>query len=311
MWLQVNQGKVSDFSRVNCFFSNNTSSIGPPILDNTTCTVVSGKSRAMVESQAMNDYLSVLLIAMCLFLSSVVIMCGAFYYRRELRVWIYSRCGLRMCYKTTSFEEQQDKDRLFDAYVCYSVKDEAFVHQVLAQGLEGGEPNYRLCLHYRDFNVSTYVADTIIEAVESSRRTILVLSKNFLYNEWCRFEFKSALNEVLKDRRRRLIFIVTGEIPQRDLDPDLRLYIKTNIVIEWGDRQFWQKLQFEMPDVKRSCVHQRSAVNIYATNTPMHLERSRSPALPPPPPPGKLPPFLQNPPSLPRNSRPLPHPLWA
>lgn len=312
-WLQVNYGKVLDANKIVCMFNNITKAVGPHLADfnATSCAAYTGGSRAIVESQVMNDYLPLLLITMCVFLASVVIVCGAFYYRRELRVWIYARCGLRMCYKTTAFEEQQDKDRLFDAYVSYSVKDEAFVSQVLAAGLESGDPGYRLCLHYRDFNVSAYVADTIIEAVESSRRTIIVLSKNFLHNEWCRFEFKSALHEVLKDRRRRLIFIVMGELPQRDLDPDLRLYLKTNTVIEWGDRQFWQKLQFAMPDVKRPCVHQRSSVNIYASTTPTHLERSRSPPLPPPPPPGKLPPFLQHPPSLPRDSRTLPHPLWA
>ncbi|KAF5283016.1 hypothetical protein FQA39_LY04887 [Lamprigera yunnana] len=312
-WLQVNSGKVLDSAKIACTFNNSIKHSGPPMSDfnSTSCAAYTISSHAIVESQVMNDYLPMLLVAMCVFLASVVIVCGAFYYRRELRVWIYSRCGLRMCYKTTAFEEQQDKDRLFDAYVSYSVKDDSFVNQVLVPGLEGADANYRLCLHYRDFNVSTYVADTIIEAVESSRRTIIVLSKNFLHNEWSRFEFKSALHEVLKDRRRRIIFLVTSELPQRDLDPDLRLYLKTNTVIEWGDRQFWQKLQFAMPDVKRSCVHQRSSINIYASTTPMHLERSRSPVLPPPPPPGKLPPFLQHPPSLPRDSRTLPHPLWT
>lgn len=311
-WLQINYGKVLDAKKIVCMYDNITKAVGPHLADFNATSCAAHSSRAVVESQVMNDYLPLLLITMCVFLASVVIVCGAFYYRRELRVWVYSRCGLRMCYKTTAFEEQQDKDRLFDAYVSYSVKDEAFVSQVLAPGLESGDPGYRLCLHYRDFNVSAYVADTIIEAVESSRRTIIVLSKNFLHNEWCRFEFKSALHEVLKDRRRRLIFVVTGELPQRDLDPDLRLYLKTNTVIEWGDRQFWQKLQFAMPDVKRPCVHQRSSVNIYASATPIHLEsRSRSPGLPPPPPPGKLPPFLQHPPSLPRDSRTLPHPLWS
>nr|WNA22116.1 Toll-like receptor 1 [Altica viridicyanea] len=315
-WLQVNYGKVVDANKIMCMYNNSTKDLGPNLSDfnGTSCVnVFSGSNRQIVETQAMNDYLPLLLVTMCIFIASVVIVCGAFYYRRELRVWIYSRCGLRMCYKTTAFEEQNDKDRLFDAYVSYSVKDEAFVSQVLAPGLESGDPGYRLCLHYRDFNVSAYVADTIIEAVESSRRTIIVLSKNFIHNEWCRFEFKSALHEVLKDRRRRLIFIVTGELPQRDLDPDLRLYLKTNTVIEWGDRQFWQKLQFAMPDIRRPCVHQRSAVNIYATATPSHFEsRSRSPALPPPPPPGKLPPFLQHSSSLPRESRSsMPHPLWA
>ncbi|KAJ8926647.1 hypothetical protein NQ314_020968 [Rhamnusium bicolor] len=313
-WLQVNYGKVGDANKITCMYNNISKALGPHMSDfNSTSCVNSyqGSNRAVVETQVMNDYLPLLLVTMCVFIASVVIVCGAFYYRRELRVWIYSRCGLRMCYKTTAFEEQQDKDRLFDAYVSYSVKDEAFVSQVLAPGLESGDPGYRLCLHYRDFNVSAYVADTIIEAVESSRRTIIVLSKNFLHNEWCRFEFKSALHEVLKDRRRRLIFVVTGELPQRDLDPDLRLYLKTNTVIEWGDRQFWQKLQFAMPDVRRPCVHQRSSVNIYATATPSHLDRSRSPALPPPPPPGKLPPFLQHSSSLPRDTRTMPHPLWA
>lgn len=309
-WLQSNFGKVIDGRKIVCVYDNRTNAVGPPLADfNATCAAYAGGSRAVVESQVINDYLPLFLVTVCVFLTSVAIVCGAFYYRRELRVWIYSRCGLRMCYKTTAFEEQQDKDRLFDAYVSYSVKDETFVNQVLASGLEAGDPGYRLCLHYRDFNVSAYVADTIIEAVESSRRTIVVLSKNFLHNEWCRFEFKSALHEVLKDRRRRLIIILTGELPQRDLDPDLRLYLKTNTVIEWGDRQFWQKLRFAMPDVKRPCIHQRSSVNIYASS---HVDRSRSPALPPPPhpPPVKLPPFLHHPPaSLPRDSRS--QPLWA
>lgn len=316
MWLKENSGKVFDAPKITCMLDNVTKSVGPKLIDynSTVCTVYSDQSGTIVESRVMNDYLPLMLVTVCIFLISVVIVCGAFYYRRELRVWIYSRCGLRMCYKTTAFEEQQDKDRLFDAYVSYSVKDEAFVNQVLGPGLEGSDPGYRLCLHYRDFNVSAYVADTIIEAVESSRRTIIVLSKNFLHNEWCRFEFKSALHEVLKDRRRRLIFVVTGELPQRDLDPDIRLYLKTNTVIEWGDRQFWQKLHFAMPDVKRSsCHHQRSSVNIYSSSASSahHVDRSRSPALPPPPPPSKMPPFLQHPNSLSRESRPLPHPLWA
>ncbi|KAK9722789.1 Leucine rich repeat [Popillia japonica] len=260
-WLSVNLAKIFDATKIICMYNNVTRSLGPYLTDfnSTKCSVTTANSKAIVESKAMNDYLPLMLVTMCVFLASVVIVCGAFYYRRELRVWIYSRCGLRMCYKTTVFEEQQDKDRLFDAYVSYSVKDEAFISQVLAPGLESGDPSYRLCLHYRDFNVSAYVADTIIEAVESSRRTIIILSKNFIHNEWCRFEFKSALHEVLKDRRRRLIFVVTGEIPQRDLDADMKLYLKTNTVIEWGDRQFWQKLQFAMPDVRRPCVHQRSS----------------------------------------------------
>lgn len=318
-WFQANYNKILDPEALSCILTNITQVVTIPLSDfnSTTCTTYTKSSTVLLEGQVSNDHIILLLITIALFLTSLGIVFGCFYYRRELRVWIYSMCGLRMCYKTTSFEEHKDKDRLFDAYISYSVKDEAFITQILAPGLEAVQPGYRLCLHYRDFNVSAYVADTIIEAVESSRRTVVVLSNNFLHNEWCRFEFKSALHEVLKDRRRRLIIILTGEIPQRDLDPDLRLYLKTNTVIEWGDRQFWQKLRFAMPDVKRPCAHQRSSINIYTSTTPpchldhqMHGGRSRSPALPPPPPPGKIPhhAFLQPPPD---NGLPLSPPLWT
>jgi Leucine-rich repeat (LRR) protein len=331
-WLQGNFVKVVDANKIVCMFNNVTNIVGPPLADfnSSSCAAFTGGSTAVVRNPFLNSYLPVLLVTLCVFLASAGLVCGAFYYRRDLRVWVYSRYGLRMCYKTTAFEEEQDRDRLFDAYVSYSVKDDAFVSQVLATGLEQGDPNYRLCLHYRDFNMSAYVADTIVEAVESSRRTIIVLSKNFLRSEWCRFEFKSALHEVLKNRRRRLIIIMLGELPQRDLDPDLRLYLKTNTCIEWGDRLFWQKLKFAMPDEKRdSCRssrghhHQRSSVNVYSaasTGLPS-FERSlglqRSLPLPPQPSPGKLvPPFVhshQNNLQTAEREMPrrLPQPLWA
>ncbi|XP_075227523.1 toll-like receptor 6 [Lycorma delicatula] len=308
VWLKVNYGKVLDANKIACLLNNVTNSLGPPLKDinGTICDIFPGGTRGMVGRHVINDYLPLFLCTIFAFSASVALVCGLFMYRRELRVWIYSRCGLRMCYKSTAFEDEQDRDRLFDAYVSYSVKDDAFVSQMLAQGLEQGDPPFRLCLHYRDFNVSAYVADTIVEAVESSRRTIVVLSKNFLQSEWCRFEFKSALHEVLKDRRRRMIVIVLGDIPQRDLDPDLRLYLKTNTTIEWGDRLFWQKLRFAMPDARKSI-----------TGPPPLYDRG--PALPSPPhhPPGKLlPQFLHHPNNLQiathrESTRRMVQPLWA
>ncbi|CAK1555171.1 unnamed protein product [Leptosia nina] len=290
-WFRNNLGKVEDANRITCIFDNITNAVGPHMSDfnSTICTSHVGGVSSIIENQVINDYLPLLLISLCVFVISSVLICGVFYWRRELRVWIYYHCGFRMCYKSTAFDDEADKDRLFDAYISYSVKDEAFVAQMLAPGLESADPSFRLCLHYRDFNASAYVADTIIEAVESSKRTIIVLSKNFINNEWCRFEFKTALHEVLKERRRRLIIILLGDLPNRDIDPELRLCLKANTCIEWGDRQFWQKLRFAMPDL-RKCQYHRSTVNIYASVSPVGA--GRAPAPPPPPPPGKLPPLL-------------------
>ncbi|XP_071445931.1 toll-like receptor Tollo [Hetaerina americana] len=198
------------------------------------------------------DYLPLLIAALTVFVIVTFLSLLIFIYRLELRVWFHSRYGVRLFLfpsSSSSMGASQigDSDKLFDAFISYSSKDEAFVAQELAPSLE---PNYKLCLHYRDFPVGGYITDTIVQAVESSKRTIMVLSENFIRSEWCRFEFKSAHHRVLRDRRRRLIVIILGEVPPaRELDPDIRLYLKTNTYLQWGDKLFWEKLRYALPDV--------------------------------------------------------------
>lgn len=206
-------------------------------------------TKTIIERQALEDYLPFLIATLVLFLLLVLICIVCFFFRHELRVWFYSRFGVRLFYRQADVDRADDRDKLFDAFISYSSKDEAFVADELAPVLEMGNPSYKLCLHYRDFPVGSFIADTIVQAVESSRRTIMVLSENFIKSEWCRFDFKSAHHQVLRDRRRRLILVLVGDVPQRDLDPDIRLYLKTNTYLQWGDKLFWEKLRFALPDV--------------------------------------------------------------
>ncbi|XP_012272309.1 toll-like receptor Tollo [Orussus abietinus] len=205
-------------------------------------------TKTIVERQALQDYLPLLVTTLAVFLMVTLLGILGFVFRQELRVWFHAKFGVRIFYRNTEVD-REDRDKLFDAFVSYSSKDEAFVAEELAPVLETGNPSYKLCLHYRDFPVGSFVADTIVQAVESSRRTIMVLSENFIKSEWCRFEFKSAHHQVLRDRRRRLILVLVGDVPQRDLDPDIRLYLKTNTYLQWGDKLFWEKLRFALPDV--------------------------------------------------------------
>lgn len=224
-----------------CVIINVTNFIEPPVHDNYTSTTI-------IQHRDLQNYLPLLVVTLVAFFFIILLTLVIFIYRQELRVWFHSRFGVRLFYKTSEIE-MDDRDKLFDAFVSYSSKDEAFVAEELAPVLENGDPPYKLCLHYREFPVNGYISDTIVQAVESSRRTIMVLSENFIKSEWCRFEFKSAHHQVLRDRRKRLIVILLGEVPQKDLDPDIRLYLKTNTYLQWGDKLFWEKLKFALPDV--------------------------------------------------------------
>nr|QJQ31007.1 toll-3 [Scylla paramamosain]QVX27328.1 toll-like receptor 3 [Scylla paramamosain] len=275
IWLNGNDRKVVDGKDIKCYSEEADEEPGSFITDfNVTTCMNSTSTSTVIQPMVLGNLLHPV-IATCASFVVVVLLVLCFLYRGALRVWVFSRCGFRMCHKAATTD---DRDKLFDAFVSYSSKDEAWVNQVLAGELERGERPYRVCLHYRDFPVTAYIADTIVEAVESSRRTIIVLSKNFIENEWCRFQFKSAHHEVFKKRRQRLIVVVLGEIPSRDLDPDLRLYLKTNTCIKASDSRFWEKLRFAMPDVQNSqrVVHAYSSIpersssstNKYSVNSP-------------------------------------------
>nr|CAD7568689.1 unnamed protein product [Timema californicum] len=242
-------------------------------------------TNTMIRRQIIADYLPLLITTMCFFALVVVLTLLVFFYRQEMRVWFHSRYGIRLFYRGVEID-RDDREKLFDAFVSYSSKDEAFVAEELAPTLEHGDPPYKLCLHYRDFPVGAFIADTIVQAVESSRRTIMVLSENFIKSEWCRFEFKSAHHQVLRDRRRRLIVVLLGEVPQKDLDPDIRLYLKTNTYLQWGDKLFWEKLRFALPDVPNNqrgargggigTGHNRNVVNHHVVHHHVHRHNNHN-----------------------------------
>jgi len=61
---------------------------------------------------------------------------------------------------------------------------------------------------------------------------------------------KSAHNSVLKDPTRKVILIILGDLPSKDLDADIRLFIKNQTLIKCDDKNFWEKLRYALPDVK-------------------------------------------------------------
>ncbi|XP_060524610.1 toll-like receptor Tollo [Cylas formicarius] len=255
---------------------NGSACTGAPNIDN----AINGNltaTKTIIKQHVFHDYLPLLIVTLAVFAAVVAVTLTVFVFRQELRVWFHAKFGLRF-FQSRGDLDRDDKDKLFDAFVSYSSKDEAWVAEVLAPALE---PNYKLCLHYRDFPVGTaFLADTISQAVDSSKRTIMVLSENFIKSEWCRFEFKSAHHQVMRDRRRRLIVVLLGEVPHKDLDPDIRLCLKTNYYLQWGEKLFWEKLKFALPDVQNNRRHPSVRVPHVHHHVHRHSARGQAPSAP-------------------------------
>jgi hypothetical protein len=249
-WLPTRSDIIRDVEDIQCVYNETT--VLPLALEfnMSSCTNFSArKSNMLAAKYQVQDFVPFVIIGSSVFVLLLFSVIVIFIYRREMSVWFYSRYGVRLQGRA---ESRREEEKLFDGFVSYSKKDEAFVAQILAPELEYGNPPIRLCLHYRDLPVASgYLSDAIVEAMEASRRTILVISENFLKSEWCRYEFKSAHHEVLRSSsiRNRLILIFIGRINSKDLDPDIRLWLKTCTFLQWGEKMFWEKLRYALPDV--------------------------------------------------------------
>ncbi len=245
-------GLISDSRLVECYSSEKEAFL--PLNDNVTCsdalavTYQDGGGDGDEANVSSQNILPILIgiIAVC-----VVLVCTSvvlFVFRTPLRVWLHSKYGIRVFGKTR-------QDKLYDAFVSYSAKDEAFVQQVMVPQLEHDDPGYKLCLQYRDLPSNSSIADTFPGVSHLCDRHVLVVSKSYLAAEWP--QMRCALQNFAKKLRPVVIFL--EELSSLDLAaaPELNLLLKTSVSLRWNETGFWNKLRFYLPDAREASATTR------------------------------------------------------
>ncbi len=162
-------------------------------------------------------------------------------------------------------KEVAEEEFEYDAFICYSSKDYMFVRYELIEHLEEktksqddvepipnledtqGHQYFRLAVDFRLFLPGGLVTDYIIDYMNRSRKTIILVSQNFLDGNWTMWEYQLAQSRAL-ERRDTLIVVLLEDIPMRKMPRGLNKLIKDRAHMEWtddpiGQDVFWRKMR--------------------------------------------------------------------
>ena len=221
-------------------------------------TPVTGVGVAGLPVNVLPIAVAIIAVAIVMAVASVLL----FVFRTPLRVWLHSKYGIRVMnsnghggghFRGGSHHEA---DKLYDAFVSYSVKDEDFVQQVLVPQLEHADPAYKLCLQHRDLPTSSSISDSFPGVSQLCAKHLLVVSRAYLETEWMQIKY------ALQDHKKwHPLLICLEELSVLDLAaaPEFNLFMKAGPVLRWSDAGFWNKLRFYLPDARlRQQIYQRN-----------------------------------------------------
>ncbi|XP_072889913.1 uncharacterized protein [Hemitrygon akajei] len=175
----------------------------------------------------------------------------ALLYHKGKWSFYYSYYLLRAWVREKQLQRSHSRGHQYDAFVSYNSKDEGWVFDQLLPHLETeGPPFHRLCFHHRDFAVGKPIVENIVDAIYNSKKTLCVISKNYLQSEWCSMEMQVALYRLFDEYSDVLILVFLDEIPGHVLSSyhHLRKLLRKKTYISWpaddaGQRLFWAKLR--------------------------------------------------------------------
>ena len=177
----------------------------------------------------------------------VIVFCitvSVIFYRRRWCFRSYYLAGKRYLRSQRQIDEETFR---FDAFVAYHEANTTWVINDLKHKLEDVY-GFRLCLHQRDFLPGEAIEDNISNAIEVSKRVILILSPAFITSNWCLIEMRLARQAAIDRGYDILIPVILQKFDFTQTTMTLVNILKEQTYINWpgqnlqGQSVFWQRL---------------------------------------------------------------------
>ena len=125
----------------------------------------------------------------------------------------------------------------YDVFISYSHADKDWVRSELLPYLESA--GLRVCIDYRDFELGAPIVTEMRRGLTVSRRTLLILTPDYLGSAWTRFE-QSMLQTLDPDNRKRRLIPLMKEACDLPLEISYLNYLDLTVP---DDRELaWSRL---------------------------------------------------------------------
>ncbi|NXD10508.1 TLR5 protein, partial [Nothocercus nigrocapillus] len=167
----------------------------------------------------------------------------------QMAIIIFTRCRgfCFVWYKTVTRtlmdSRQQAADTSecrYDAYLCYSRNDFEWVQHALLKHLDAqyfGKNRFALCFEERDFLPGEDHMNNIRDAIWNSRKTVCIVTRQFLKDGWCLEAFNFAQSRYFSDLKDVLIMVVVGSLSQYQLrkHKPIRNFLQRSQYLRWPE----------------------------------------------------------------------------
>ncbi|GAB6030677.1 hypothetical protein CHUAL_007532 [Chamberlinius hualienensis] len=181
--------------------------------------------------------------------TSIVIGVVVFNYRWHIR-YFFHLFQARMATKRNETNPDSDPIYRYDAFVSYCANDQEWVVQQLIPSIENQNPQLHLCIHERDFQIGDSIVNNVIDCIDKSRKSIFILSQDFIQSNWCQWELQMAQHKLLEERKDVLILIMLVELDSKTVPKFLKRLMSTKTYLIWPQsdnapacKLFWSRLR--------------------------------------------------------------------
>ncbi|CAH1791991.1 unnamed protein product [Owenia fusiformis] len=243
-WMFKVRNVITDYEDIYCMNGNQTSPTPLFQTQDSNLTCVPEMIIPFQFTTTFNVITGLLTAVVLIFLSASL----GWYFRFHIRLKLFVWFGLR-------FDKIEESDKRYDAFLSYTGLNGEWVRDELLTRLEN--EGHNLCLHERDFAAGEPIVDNIIDAIEESRRTIIVLSNQFLRGGYTMYEFIKSHDDWVRGEREPVIVVLYDPIGSLDKEelakyPTLETYISTRTYLDRSNKYFWESILLAMPRRKRT-----------------------------------------------------------